>query len=314
MTITVSCSVSLTLEQNYFERVTVRLAIVTGADCAYFDMMHKVLRTLSAAELGLDCSLNVLDFGLTPGQIALAEQCHASVIRPPWLFNAPETLRTEANLGYATRPMLPRHVPGHDMYLWLDADVSIQNGDVIRAFVTAASDGSLAIAEEVDRSYRVEPYALKWQIGNALRCFGLRQGLALCMKRPINSGVFALRADAPHWSVWQKRYQQAIDRAGRVNLDQHALMAALYLDHMPCHYLDSTHNWICTRSRPLWDETRQAFCRPYAPHDIISVLHLAGRHKNKLWDIKTLGGAIRPMHLSYASTEDATPAEQPKAA
>ena len=275
-----------------------RLAIITGADSVYFDLMHDLLATLSLAKVDLDHELCVLDLGLTSDQIAITEGFGATVVRPDWVFDVPEALRTSANLGYGARPVLPEYFPGHDMYLWLDADISVQDGQFLSAFVASASDGHLAIAEEVDRSYRLEAYALKWQLGNAFRCFGLWGGLKLSLGRPINAGVFALSAEAPHWRIWRERYQQAVKRAGRVNLDQHALMAALYLDHLPCRYLDSTHNWICARSQPLWDETNLAFCRPYAPFDKIHVLHLAGRHKNKLWDIETRGGAIEPMRLS----------------
>ncbi len=291
-----------------------RLAIVTGADHVYFELMHEVLKTLNAADIALDHKLCVLDFGLLPEQIALVEQCHATVVHPEWAFDAPDHLKSRANLGYATRPLLPRLFPGYDMYLWLDADVSVQDGRFISTFATAAMDGSLAIAEEADRAYGIEPYALKWQIGNAFRCFGLRQGLKLCLGRPINSGVFALRANAPHWSAWQMRYQQAVNRAQRVNLDQHALMATLGLDGLPCHYLNSTNNWICARSQPLWDEARQVFCRPCPPYEAISVLHLAGRHKHKLWNIKTLDGSMEPMHLSYSERRPSLWTKEPEAA
>ncbi len=283
-----------------------RLAIITGADHAYFDLMTRLLSTLRASTIPLDFSLCVLDFGLLPEQIALARQHDADVIRPKWTIRAPDRLKTQHNLGYATRPMLPHCFPGFDMYLWLDADISVQDGSFVHAFVNAAEDGAIAIAAEVDPSYRIEAYALKWQIGNAFRCFGLWQGLKLCWQRPINSGVFALRADAPLWPVWQARYQQAVERAGRANLDQHALMAALYLDGMPCRYLDSVHNWICTRSQPLWDEERQVFCRPYAPFDPIAVLHLAGRDKEKLHEIRTTNGKTRRMRLSYGTVKGKT--------
>jgi len=292
----------------------VRLAIITGADSVYFDLMHELLRTLSLADIDLDYTLCVLDFGLSLEQVAVAESYHASVKRPEWLFDAPDTIKTLANLGYATRPILPVCFPGYDTYLWLDADVSVQDGQFISTFVKGASAGHLAIAEEVDPSYRIEPYALKWQIGNAFRCYGFRGGLSLCRGRPINSGVFALRADAPHWASWQKRYQQALTRAHRANLDQHALMAALYLDEMPCHYLDSTYNWICTRSQPLWDEQHHVFCRPYAPFEKINVLHLAGRRKRELWDIRTRAGATQQMRLSYAPQERGVLPGEPKAA
>ena len=291
-----------------------RLAVVTGADRVYFDLMQELLRTLSHADVDLDYTLCVLDFGLLPEQVAAAEHFHAKVVRPKWLFDAPDAIKTEANLGYATRPVLPQCFPGFDIYLWLDADVSVQDGSFIPTFVSAAADGRLAIAEEVDPSYRLEFYAFKWQVGNAFRCYGLRGGAGLCMGRPINSGVFALRADAPHWSVWRQRYQQAVTRAHRANLDQHALMAALYLDHMPCRYLASTYNWICTRSQPLWDEARQVFCRPLAPFEKINVLHMAGRHKDKLWAIKTRAGTVQEMRLSYSAEPPAKTEGEPEAA
>ncbi|MGH1481764.1 MAG: hypothetical protein ACRBM6_24045 [Geminicoccales bacterium] len=291
-----------------------RLAIITGADSAYFELMEKLLTALSSARAGQSYDLCVLDFGLSADQVATATGFGATVVRPEWAFDAPANVRTTSNLGYGTRPILPRYFPGYDLYLWLDADISVQDDKFISSFTAASMDGSLAIAEEVDRSYQLEPYALKWQIGNAFRCFGIRDGLKLCLGRPINSGVFALRGDAPHWAIWQQRYQQAIDRAGRANLDQHALMAALYLDDMPCRYLDSTHNWICTRSQPLWDEVDQVFRRPYAPFEKIDVLHLAGRHKDKLWDVKTLRGATRRMYLSYCRRQEGLSNGEPEVA
>lgn len=276
-----------------------RLAIVTGADHGYFDLMMGLIQTLTRSEVARDYQLCVLDFGLLPEQIAMAEDHGARLVRPGWEFRAPDELKVSRNLGYATRPRIPDYFPGYDMYLWMDADVSVQDGSFVSSFIASASDGAIAIAEEADPSYRVELYALKWQVGNAIRCFGLRHGLQLCRGRPINSGVFALRADAPLWQIWQRRYQQAVDRAARVNLDQHALMAALYLDDMPCRYLDSTHNWICTRSQPVWDEDQQVFRRPDAPYQPIKVLHLAGQQKSGLWDIKTLAGGMKRMPLSY---------------
>ena len=153
--------------------------------------------------------------------------------------------------------------------------------------------------EEADPSYRTELYALKWRIGNAFRCFGFQDGLRLCLGRQINSGAFALRADAPHWRAWQDRYQRAVKRALRANLDQHALTATLTLDGLPASFLNSTFNWICVRSQPFWDNERNVFCRPAAPFEPISVLHLAGRQKHGLRDIRTLDGGIRSMPLAY---------------
>ena len=200
--------------------------------------------------------------------------------------------------------MIPEYFPGYDTYLWLDADISVQDGRFVGDFLRSAEQGTLAVVEEADPSYRTELYALKWRIGNTFRCFGFQDGLKLCLGRQINSGAFALRSDAPHWRAWQDHYQRVVKRALRANLDQHALTATLTLDDLPASYLSSTFNWMCVRSQPLWDNDRNVFCRPVAPFEPISVLHLAGRQKHGLRDIKTLDGGIRSMPLAYTEAMD----------
>ncbi|MGI9509665.1 MAG: hypothetical protein ACR2QJ_10005 [Geminicoccaceae bacterium] len=277
-----------------------RAAIVTGADHGYFPMMHALLQTLVHARIDFANSLCVLDLGLTAEERAAIEGLGAELVRPGWWFDVPAPLRQQRYLGYAARPMIPACFPGHDVYLWLDADISVQDGQFVGDFLGHAQDGALAIVEESDPAYQTELYALRWHIGNAFRCFGLSDGLRLCLGRPINSGAFALRADAPHWAAWQRRYRYAVARAGRVNLDQHALMATLRLDGLPASYLPSTHNWICARSLPLWDDHRRIFCRPLPPFEPINVLHLAGRRKQEVHEIKTLQGGVIAMPLAYA--------------
>ncbi|MEM7045035.1 MAG: hypothetical protein AAF543_19680 [Pseudomonadota bacterium] len=283
-----------------------RAAIVTGADHHYFPLMHALLQTLASTTIRPAESLLVLDFGLLPDEITAIEGLAADVVRPTWWFDPPDDLRRSRNLGYAARPAIPECFPGFDAYLWLDADISVQDGRFIKAFLDAARSGALAVVEEADPSYQTELYALKWHVGNAFRCFGPAGGLRLCLGRRINSGAFALRTDAPHWDVWRRRYKQAVIRAGRANLDQHALMAALHLDALPVSYLESTHNWICARSQPVWDDARQVFCRPMPPFEPISVLHLAGRQKHGLHAVKTLNGDTKSMRLTYAKPLDQT--------
>jgi len=280
-----------------------RAAIVTGADHGYFCLMLELLRSLAHSPGDVSYDLCVLDFGLEREEKAEVVALGARIMQPTWWFDAPDQLRLQRYLGYAARPMIPSYFPGYDTYIWLDADISVQDGRFTSTFIEAAQHGDLAVVEEADPSYRIELYALKWHLGNGFRCFGLADGLKFGLARAINTGAFALRADAPHWSVWQERYRSAVLCANRANLDQHSLMATLCLDGLPARYLDSRYNWICTRSQPLWDDDREVFCRPYAPFDPISVLHLAGRQKTGLWDIKTLNGDVKQMVLTYANPE-----------
>jgi len=268
--------------------------------------MYALLRTLARSEIAPAFPLLVLDFGLKPEEVVAIEALAAKIVRPWWWFDAPSHLRSSRNLGYAARPMIPEYFPGYETYLWLDADISVQDSRFAGDFLRTAEQGALAIVEEADPSYRTELYALKWRIGNAFRSFGFRDGLHLSLGKQINSGAFALRKDAPHWHAWQNRYQRIVKRAGRANLDQHALTATLSLDGLPASYLDSTYNWICVRSQPVWDNDRKVFCRPLPPFEPINVLHLAGRQKHGLRQIKTLDGSIRSMPLTYSGLRDRT--------
>jgi hypothetical protein len=281
-----------------------RKAIVTGADHGYFPMMRRLLQSLGPSRKDTGCDLLVLDFGLKAEDIVAIEALTDDLVQPWWWFEAPKTLRTPRNLCYAARPMIPGYFPGYDAYLWLDADISVQDGHFVADFFRSAEHGALATIAETDTSYRAELYALKWHVGNAFRSFGFAAGLRLCLTRPINAGAFALRADAPHWQAWRNHYQRAVKRGVRANLDQHALLATLCLDGLPAECLDSTYNWICARREPLWDDDRQVFCRPVRPFDAISVLHLAGRQKEGVRSIRTMDGGIRTMPLAYGGSAD----------
>jgi len=51
------------------------------------------------------------------------------------------------------RPYLPKHFPGHAVYLWIDADAWVQDDTVLDIFVSGARRGMLAVVPEVDRGY-----------------------------------------------------------------------------------------------------------------------------------------------------------------
>src|ERR1019366_3197819 len=51
------------------------------------------------------------------------------------------------------RPYLPRHFPGYETYLWIDADAWVQDDAVLDLFIATARRGELAIVPEIDRGY-----------------------------------------------------------------------------------------------------------------------------------------------------------------
>jgi hypothetical protein len=72
------------------------------------------------------------------------------------------------------RPFLPKYFPGHETYLWMDADTWLQEWYPIDWYVAAAADGRLAIAPQVDRAYRHPRGVLNWRMERLRAFFGPR--------------------------------------------------------------------------------------------------------------------------------------------
>jgi hypothetical protein len=65
---------------------------------------------------------------------------------------------------------------------------------------------------------------------------------------------------------------------------------------------------------PMWNDARDAFCKPYPPYDPIGVLHLAGPGKRRVYHVRRTGGGrfitrvlpgASPTHPALLSAEAA---------
>ena len=151
---------------------------------------------------GRALALGVLDCGLTAEQQAWCRAQGATLVVPKWDFDFPG--REKLKDGYkalTARPFLPRYFPGHDLYLWIDGDCWVQQGDAIDLFLRAAGTGALAVAPEIHRSMRHYKHA--WAEFSSVNgaayesCFDKATAERLIRFPLINAGVFALAADAP---------------------------------------------------------------------------------------------------------------------
>ena len=184
---------------------------------------------------------------------------------------------------------MPRYFAGFSHYVWIDADIWVQDSRFIDDYLEAAQETGFAIVKERERAYRLQPWLLGWTVKNFVAMYGLPRGLYLCCCKPINNGVFALAADAPHWAAWAKYYREGLERSGKL-YNQFSLAAAIHLDRLPVAYMPGTHNWICDRGFPMWDPERQIFCAPYPGWAPISVMHLAGPAKKGRYRVATTEG------------------------
>jgi len=260
--------------------------IVTGADSGYFELLSGLVRSIRDKPAGAEIGLGVLDVGLETQQREWLEHQGASVTAPGWDVSFPEqdTLPRHRQAQFA-RPFLPCHFPGHDAYMWIDADAWVQDWWAVDLFFRAAGEGRLAIVPELDRAYRNFFHA--WdEFHRVIRksyseTFDSATAEHLVRRPLLNSGAFALSAGAPHWKAWSDSLASALQRSRDALVDQTTLNHVIYLENLPAHFLPSWCNWICHHAVPLRDDARGCLVEPNLPHQKLGIVHLTMWMKNR---------------------------------
>ena len=274
------------------------LVLVSAADAGYFPLLQDLVLSVRAQRPG--AAIGVLVLGLLPEQRDWLAARVAHVVRPEWDVDFPGRDRApEAFKAQVARPFLPRHFPGYEMYLWIDADAWLQDGRAIELYCAAAGQDRLAIVPEIDRAYKrhykrpkLFGRTLAWK--NYREAFGWRAADRLGRNPMVNCGVFALHREAPHWHIWGRLIAQVLQRTRFFYAEQTALNYAIFAEHLPVNFLPAYCNWLAGDAAPAFDARRGLFVEPYAPHEPIGVMHLAGpEQKTQRFRLQCLdGGAV----------------------
>jgi len=296
------------------------LLIVSGADRAYFPLLRDTIESIRA--LRRDAAVGILDVGLAPEQRAWLEPRVAHIVRPGWDIDFPGREETpQARQAQFARPFLPRHFPGYETYLWLDADAWVQDWRAIELYVEAAGHDKLAITPEIDRAYKrhykrpkLFGRTLAWK--NYRQAFGWRAADRLGRNPIVNCGVFALHGDAPHWAAWARTMTRVAQRTRFFFIEQTALNYVIFALHLPVDFLPAYCNWLPGDAAPAFDAARGLFVEPYAPHAVIGVMHLAGpEQKTQTFRLNRLDGGVVETSLRYGESRalwaGAQPAQRP---
>lgn len=283
------------------------LVIVSGADRQYFALLRDTVLSVRACRP--DVAIGILDLGLDPDQLGWLSERVEHVVRPGWDIDFPDRERTPPTLkAQVARPFLPRHFPGYEMYLWIDADAWVQDGRAVELYVRAAGRDKLAITPEIDRAYkrhykRPKPFGWNLTWKNYRRAFGWRVADRLGRNPMVNCGVFALHRDAPHWDAWQRILARVLQRTRFFFVEQVALNYVIFAEHLPVNFLPAYCNWMPGDAAPAFDASQGLFVEPYAPHEVIGIMHLAGREqKNHRFRLKRLGGGTLDTSLRFSES------------
>ena len=280
--------------------------IITASDEKYADITRGLLRSLH--QWGdLPCGeIGLLDVGLSEKTREEFARYASVIVEPGWDFEIDPAMRQEQPYLRAklARPRLPAYFPGRDLYLWLDADIWVQNRFAIEWFFEAARTGGMAVVPSSDRSYAFHPTHIEWRWNHLHAYFGDEAMQLYHFKQYYNSGAFALVRDAPHWDVWAKWFESALEADPARVSDQAVMNYAIWKDDLPVHPLPSRCNWLCHFRTPAFDVATNQFCEPFAPHLPLGMLHLAGRSKNAMVQANR-GGQDFQFSLQYGALQAA---------
>jgi hypothetical protein len=284
-----------------------RLLIASGADRGYFPFLCDTVLSILAQQQ--DATIGILDFGLDSDQRRWLGERVQYLVRPGWDLDFPGRERTpEIRKAQLARPFLRRHFPGHETYLWIDADAWLQDWRVIEFYVAAAGREKLAITPEIDRAYKrhyKRPKLFGWTLAwkNYREAFGWRVADRLGRNPMVNCGVFALHHDAPHWDAWARIMAQVLQRTRFFFVEQTALNYAIFAEHLAVNFLPAYCNWMPGDAAPAFDPATGLFVEPFAPHEVIGIMHLAGRdQKLHRFRLKRLGGGEIETSLRYSES------------
>ena len=284
-----------------------RLLIASGSDSGYFPLLRDTVLSIQAQRRSV--AVGVLDFGLASDQRAWLADRVTHLVRPGWDLDFPDRERTpETRKAQLSRPFLRRHFPGYATYLWIDADAWLQDWRAIELYVAAAGHDKLAITPEIDRSYKrhykrpkVFGWTLSWKCYR--EAFGWRVADRLGRNPILNCGVFALRHDAPHWDAWARVIAQIAQRTRFFYIEQTALNYVIFAERLPVNLLPAYCNWMPGDATPAFDTAHGRFVEPYAPHEVIGIMHLAGEaQKSHIFRLRQLDGGEVETSLRYSET------------
>lgn len=275
------------------------LAVVTAADADFFDLLQGMIRSLRDRPAGRDVRVYVFDLGLGEAQRRWLLVQGAALRRPgglPGFEHLPIHLQT-----FLSRCRIPELLPGHDTYLWIDADAWVQRWEAIDQYVEGAQRYGFAVTPEADPAYDMKMF-----LGAHRRSFALfGQAGVECFSTAgsFNAGVFAGRADAPHWRAWRRLLESQIgkpqDQEMLFLFDQTALTLACTQPGLPTARLPATCNWLCHFALPMVSPDGGLLMRPLPPHEPLGIVHQAWRTKREFFALRRLGGGFLSRSVSY---------------
>ena len=281
--------------------------IVSSADSKYFFLLKELFLSLDKSGILSDYQFSILDTGLTEEQRFFFLDNSVIIKEAIWNTSVPkfkilgrDNLKTQVARAY-----LPDYFEDYKLYIWLDADMWLNDIKSFNLYEKGAFNNKLTIVPQSDRAY-VKNANVEWLFGfpkkiktinykNISKSISKSLGRKYAFHSTLNAGAFAINDNVDIWKCFQKNIKLAAKKGRIFGTDQVALALSIYEDGLPSEFLPAYCNWMCEFNMPKFDSENDQFVEPYVPNHPIALVHLAGlddirMDKNILSDVETLDG------------------------
>ena len=129
---------------------SIRFSVVTAANAEYFDLLRGLVLSIRHKPDGMDVDIHIFDLGLSQDQVEWLNVKGCRTVIPGWDMTFPNQSSVQPFFRAMTaRPFIPKHIPGYDIYFWIDADAWVQDWAAVETYLQAATD--------VGAAFRVRP-------------------------------------------------------------------------------------------------------------------------------------------------------------
>ena len=281
--------------------------IVSSADSKYFFLLKELFLSLDKSGILSDYQFSILDTGLTEEQRIFFLDNSVIIKEAIWNTSVPkfkilgrDNLKTKVDRAY-----LHDYFENYKLYIWLDADMWLNDIKSFNLYEKGAFNNKLTIVPQSDRAY-VKNANVEWLFGfpkkiktinykNISKSISKSLGRKYAFHSTLNAGAFAINDNVNIWKCFQKNIKLAAKKGRIFGTDQVALALSIYEDGLPSEFLPAYCNWMCEFNMPKFDSENGQFVEPYIPNHPIALVHLAGLDdirldKNILSDVETLDG------------------------
>ena len=290
--------------------------IISSSDNNYFFLIKELHLSLKNKGVLDEYDFAILDTGLKEKQKNYFKDYNVLIKNAEWNVEVPkykilgrENLKTQV-----ARAFLPDYFDNYKVYVWLDADMWLNDVESFYFYEKGALNDRLTIVPQSDRAY-IKNANVEWLFGfpkkiktinykNISKSISKSLGRKYAFHSTLNAGAFAINDNVKTWKCFQKNIKLAAKKGRIFGTDQVALALSIYEDGLPSEFLPAYCNWMCEFNMPKFDSKKSQFVEPYIPNHPIALVHLAGlddirQDKTILSDVETLDGLQIKKSLRY---------------